>query len=530
VRSRATALLLLSSLAFVGLGVTARPAEAHAIVRETQPAADEVVAEAPSAVTIRFNEPVELAFGAVRVYDTGARRVDRGEARHRGGDTTVEVRLRPGLPDGTYTVTWRVVSADGHPVREAFVFHVGAPGERPEGIARALLAGEGDADRLTGLLAGVARWALFGSLLVLGGAVAYPLLVDAGERRRRLVLAAWVVAVAATVVAFVVHGAVAGRLSLGDALSPDVWADVASTRYGKVAVARLLLLGAFLVLRRTRVPTAVVAVAVLATPGLAGHAGTTSPVALNTVADVVHVVAAAVWVGGLVVLWTSKRLGPAVVSRFSAVATVAVAALVTSGVLRSWAEVRTVDALGERYGLVLLAKVGVFVPMLALGFLNRRVLRPRLASGDADVRSLRRSVAVEAGLAVVVLALTAVLVNQPPARVAAGTTGPFTTQVALGSYRLDVLVDPAEVGENAVHLTAVTDRGAPAPVESMQVLFRLPEADLGPLVAEGRRLAPGHFVVQGRQLSQAGRWVLEVVAVTGRFDDTRARVSVPVRR
>lgn len=137
---------------------------------------------------------------------------------------------------------------------------------------------------------------------------------------------------------------------------------------------------------------------------------------------------------------------------------------------------------------------------------------------------------MEAGLAVVVLTLTAVLVNQPPARVAAGTAGPFAAQVALGPYRLDVLVDPAEVGENAVHPTAVTDRGAPAPVESLQILFRLPEADLGPLVAEGRRLAPGHFVVQGRQFSQPGRWVLELVAATGRFDEAGARVSVPVRK
>ena len=520
---------LLSSLALVAFVAPARPADAHAIVRETRPAADEIVAESPSSVTMRFNEAVELAFGALRVFDTNGNRVDRGKARYAGSDSTVRVQLGDDLPDGTYTVTWRVVSADGHPVREAFVFHVGAPGARPEGIARELLAGESGAGRWTGLLAGVGRWALFGGLLVLGGVLAFPVLTGA-PRPRRLFPVAWTTTAAATVAGFVVQGAVAGRLPLTEAVSTDALREVADTRYGRVAIARLLLLVLLAVVRRWAPAALVVAVALLATPGLAGHAATTSPTALNVVADVVHVGAAAVWVGGLVALWASRPLVSAVVARFSRIALLAVGAIVATGVLRSWAEVRTFDALDERYGLVLLVKVAAFVPMVALGFLNRRVFLPRLSSSDQGTRWLRRSVTAEAALAVVVLALTAVLVNQLPARIAAGTAGPFTTQVALGPHRLDVLVDPAEVGENAVHLTAFTDRGAPAPIDSMQVLFRLPEADLGPLVAEGKRLAPGHFVVQGRQLSQAGRWVLEVVAVTGRFDEARARVSVLVRR
>ncbi|MDQ3756697.1 MAG: copper resistance protein CopC, partial [Actinomycetota bacterium] len=181
-RPRLAALLLCLSV-LAGLSLGTGPADAHAIVRETQPAADQVVPKAPAAVTMRFNESVEIAFGALRVYDTNGRRVDRGEARHAGGSATVRVALDDGLPDGTYTVTWRVVSADGHAVREAFVFHVGAPGARPEGIATELLAGESGADRVHGLVAGMARWVLFGSLLLLGGAVAYPMLVGAPVRR-----------------------------------------------------------------------------------------------------------------------------------------------------------------------------------------------------------------------------------------------------------------------------------------------------------------------------------------------------------
>lgn len=498
------------------MALPARPADAHAIVRQTTPAIDTTVPSSPARVVMRFNEPVEVAFGAIRVYDTEGRRVDKGKARHLDDRSTVAVALGDDLPDGTYTVTWRVVSADGHPVDEAFVFHVGAPGVRPEGIASELLAGESGAGRLVGTLAGVARWLVFASLLVLVGATAVAMRV--GVDARRVLVVGWTGAVVGTVAAFALQGAVAGGLSLADALSPEVMGDVAGTRFGQVAIARWALLAALAAFRRVRPVALAACLALAATPGLAGHAGTTPPTVVNVVADTVHVVAAGVWIGGLVVLLfvvlPSRRDIGVTVARFSRMAVAAVAALLVTGLWRSWVEVRSLDALTETYGWVLLAKVGVFVPMVVLGYVNRRRMRPRL-------------VGTEVGLAVAVIAITAVLVNLAPARVTAGVDGPFTTEVALGPYRLDVLVDPARVGENAVHLTASTAAGAPAPIEQMQVLFRLPAEGIGPLVAEGVRLAPGHYVVQGRHVSVAGRWILEVVARSGRFDE--ARVQVPIR-
>ena len=508
--SRRRVIAVAVCLAAVAMPV--RPAEAHAIVRETIPAIDSTVPTSPARVVMRFNEPVELAFGAVRVYDTDGRRVDSGDAEHMGNRQTIGVALDDDLPHGTYTVTWRVVSADGHPIDEAFVFHVGAPGERPEGIATELLAGESGAGTTEGALAGAARWLVFASLLVLVGATT--LVARTGVDPGRTVVVAWVGAVAGTMAAFVLQGAVAGDLRLGDAVSPDVLGEVADTRFGTVALARLGLLAVFAAAHRAR-PLALLACAGLAaTPGLAGHAGTTSPVALNVVADAVHVAAAGVWVGGLVLLVTSAE-ARASVAAFSRLAVAAVAALVATGLFRTWMEVRSLDAFTETYGLVLLAKVGVFVPMVVLGSVNRRRIRPPL-------------VRTEVVLAVVVLAATALLVNLAPARVTAGVAGPFLADVRLGESRLNVVVDPARVGENDIHLTAATAMGAPAPIEAVQVLFRMPAEGIGPLVADGVELAPGHFVVQGRHLSVPGRWVLEIVARTGRFDEARVRITVDI--
>jgi copper transport protein len=513
-----TARRVLLALAFACVSVVGfvAPAHAHAIVRETQPAADATVPEAPTAVVMRFNEPVELAFGAVRVYDTNGRRVDRGSPRHVGGGQGVQVELAGDVPDGTYTVSWRVVSSDGHPIEEAFVFHVGAPGARPQGIADTL--GEASHRGPLGVAAGIVRWLTFAALLVLGGAVAFDLAV-ASVARSRLFLVACATAMATTASSFVLHGAVAGGTTLGDALSLDVLGDVAGTRFGRVSLVRLALLMVLVVMPRLgvgRVVGAVFVLAVLATPGLASHAGTTSPVVANVAADTLHTAAAAAWLGGLVMLVRTRPLGDETVSRFSRLATVSVAVLVVTGAFRSVVEVGGPSNLDEPYGTLLIAKVATFVPMLALGWLNRARFRRRLGS-------LRRAATAEIALGAVVLAVTAALVNAAPARVAAAAGGRFEAHVAIGADLVHVVVEPGRVGDNVVELTF----GKPG-VEEVRVLFRMAARDIGPLVAEAHRLGPGRFAVHGRHLSVGGRWELEVVARTGRFEEARARLRVDI--
>jgi copper transport protein len=144
--------------------------------------------------------------------------------------------------------------------------------------------------------------------------------------------------------------------------------------------------------------------------------------------------------------------------------------------------------------------------------------------------TLRRLVATEVTLAVIVLGITSFLVNLPPARVAAGVTGPFVTDVRLGPYQLNVLIDPNEIGENEVHLTATQDDGTPAPIKAVDILFRMPEENIGPLHGHGTELAPGHFVVQGHELSVPGQWQIEVVARITRFDEERSTFSFTVNR
>jgi copper transport protein len=575
-------LRVLIPLVILILVALAAPAHAHAIVESTEPSIDSVVETSPPEVVMHFSEPIEVAFGAIRIFDTFGHRVDDGSVDYVEGDpTAVKVGLEPDLDQGTYTVTWRVISADAHVIQEAFVFHVGAPGTKPQGIADSVLSGQMGGDPVVGGLLGVMRILGYASLIGLAGGLVFMLFVwpksagtpdgdeaNAGfvRRWRKVLTVAWIVALVATVGSVILQGAHAAGFGLTESLHPDLLRGVVATRFGRVMSVRaaVLIVGGILwAVARPRsesepasVPgrSALFALGALvigafSATAFAGHAGSTDPVAVNVPVDVLHLAAAGAWIGGLAMLvlaaWPSFDRGAgtgsirgisAVVKRYSDVAVIAVVAIVASGLWQSWIEVRAWRAFtGTTYGVTLITKLAVFIPLVALGGFNNRWAKPRIEKAAVDggserkpLQVLRRVVVVEVVLASLVIGVTAFLVNLAPARVSAGITGPFITDVAFGDGSLNVLVDPNQVGENEVHLTATTDTGAPLEVKEMRVQFTMPAESIGPIEGRGRKLAPGHFVVQGRQLSLPGRWTLEVIGRISRFDELRVRVPVTV--
>ena len=169
------------TVAVVAALAAASSAWAHAALVSSTPANDEVLARAPARVVLRFSEPVETAFGSVRVYDGAARRVDDGGTT-RPQPREVAVGLRSGLPRGTYTVAWRVVSADSHPVSGAFVFHVGKPGAGAAGVASQVLDDQGGS-RAVDRSFDVVRFLNFAFILLcVGGAGVLALRAESARR------------------------------------------------------------------------------------------------------------------------------------------------------------------------------------------------------------------------------------------------------------------------------------------------------------------------------------------------------------
>ncbi|MCI0384785.1 copper resistance protein CopC [Streptomyces sp. CNQ085] len=499
----------------------AAPAAAHATLTGSDPARGAVVERAPRQVTLTFSESVSLADDAIRVLAPDGGRVDTGEPLDLSADGEVRhgTGLREGLPEGTYTVVWKAVSADGHPVSGAFTFSVGAPSQ-----TSAVLPDQEPGGGAVGVLHDIARYAAYtGFVLLVGGTVFVLGCLPAAARARavrRLVVAGWVTLTAATVAALLLRVPYTGAGGPGDMLDTDALGTVLETRTGTALVSRLLLLavaalfvallfrsyarrsgdgpgsgrepgdgpgddGGEQVVRDRRSPVfgalglsaggAVTAVGLAATWAAAEHASTGPQTAVAVPADIAHLLAVAVWLGGLAALLTALRWGPAVggdaVRRFSRAALGCVAVLAATGLYQSWRQVGGWEALtSTSYGRLLLVKVALVALLLWAARFSRRhttrlagspgepvpepvpvpeaapafmpgpdvtperatqLARQRAAveaarrrrERDADPAraGLRRSVLAETAVAAAVLAVTTLLTAAEPARTAAAS-------------------------------------------------------------------------------------------------------------
>lgn len=555
-------------LAAIAVALLAAPAgaSAHATLDGSAPPRGATVKEQPGAVVLRFSEPVEGNFGAVRVYDAEGEQVDEGEAFHPGGEgAELGVRLQPDLSDGSYTATYRVVSADGHIVSGGYVFSIGRAGRAPEETVAELVSGRG-ADAVAEIGLGVARAVQYAALAIALGALAFLLLVWRAEsrsfdRRLRAVLLWAALAGAISAAAGVLfHAAEAAGVSAASALDATILREELETRFGTVwaltGLAWILFgLGTWAARRGLRTWQALALLAPLGfvalEPALSGHPSTQSPVALLFSANVLHVLAVSVWLGGLATLVLilpaatreleapeRSRLLAANLARFSPIALLCVAAILLTGIGQGYAYVRDLDnLLDTAYGRAVLVKfvllVGLLVP---LGAYNRYRSVPRLeriaAGGEAPGRAgllLRRALRGEVALIAVVLGVTAALAGYAPATTV--QAGPFSGSAPLGPAELEVTVDPARVGSNQVHLYLFDARSGAqfSRIEELEVTATEPEESIGPLPLDARRAGPGHYTVQGALLSVEGDWELETTLRVSAFDQYTAELEVPVR-
>jgi copper transport protein len=538
----------------------ASSASAHATVVSSDPADGALLATAPSRVTVTYNEAVSLQLGALRVFAPDGSQVEVGSADHLDGKPqTASVPLKSGLRNGTYVVSWRVISADSHPVRGAWTFSIGATSAPNSGGAEAAPTGS----RTLGVLFGIARWLAYLCFAALAGGALFliafaPKLAD-DRRLRAIIGGGWFVLLLGTVASLLLQGPYGGGFGLGRTFDVDVLRATLHTRLGTALAWRLILLGAAGVMVSwiaTRLAEAsvrarqavggvgaAIAVALATTWSVADHSGTGSQVALALPADVLHLLAMAAWIGGLAAL-ASSVLGPqtaaldddarlTLVRRFSTTAFAAVCVLAATGVYQGWRQVRHWDALFDTdYGRLLIIKSSIFLVLLALGFLARRIL----AAKSPDLPRLRRSVAAEFGLALAVLAVTALLVESQPAAEAAPKAGPvsasspFDTGSANGTGTVNVTLDPARVGPDQLHIYVLDKNGAQESVPEVDSSLALPAQQLGPIPVKLQLAGPGHYTASNVVVPMAGKWQVLVTVRTTDIDQATVIVNVDVSK
>lgn len=235
--------LLLLLFATVGaLLAGAVPVSAHAALTGSDPQQGSVVQEAPDQVSLTFSEKVAMSDGSVRVYDPKGKEADTGEVTDLGGNSYA-VGLHSGLPDGTFTVTYQVVSADSHPVSGAFTFSVGAPSKTTVAVPEQEVGGG-----VVGGLYGFARYLSYAGFILLVGGAAFVLACwqrGAGVRPvQRLVVSGWLALTTATLAMLLLRGSYTGSGKLGDVFDLDLLGQVLQTKTGAALVSRLLLLAA----------------------------------------------------------------------------------------------------------------------------------------------------------------------------------------------------------------------------------------------------------------------------------------------
>lgn len=292
-----------------------------------------------------------------------------------------------------------------------------------------------------------ARWAGYLSLALFIGGIAFVALLwprGAGEPRARAMLAlAWTVGLLSTVVALGLQGAYAELGGIRDALSASVYANVLTTGPGLALAARgLLWVLAAVVLSallqgggRTarspgwRVGALAVSLGLLRATGMTGHNSEGTEPTWGALADLVHLLGASLWIGGLAMLAVAvlPRRDPdelaLVVPGYSKLAGASVAAIAVAGLVLAWQVVGSYDALlHTSYGQLLLVKTGALALVLFAAWRSRQWVRTRLElavllRGEAaTVRPFGYSVAAETGLVLVVLAVTSLLVTADPGR------------------------------------------------------------------------------------------------------------------
>ncbi len=524
---------------------------AHAILIETEPASQASLATPPSEIVLVFSEAVTPI--VLRLLDINGQAIAEVDDVL-GKNSRLSLPLQSRIPDGQYLVSYRVMSADTHPIAGAFSFSVGTPGTvdgfeiQEQGIepARAMVL--------------VNRLLQFISLFIAAGTVFFCVLVRppryTESSLRKIITIASAVAAATYILAIGVGGADMAGVGPGSLIDFSVWKLAAGTNLldsAIVGVSGVVILNIGWRVPHTAGRSATLLLGgVIALTGLAltGHAATAAPRWLMAPSIVLHLFTAAFWVAATIPLaWILKTSPTAdstlVLNRFSSRAAIALAVLVASGVCVAIVQVESFPALiSTDYGVVLLLKLGVVMLLLALAAFNKYWFMPRIEKSESgSVLHLRWAIYVEVGLMAGVLILTTILTTTVPPRSLAtvprqdapdvmldsfASPGDFATTMAQQGFILDVSVSPAQAGRSILTVVVTNEEGVVFLPVAVNASLSLPALDIEAVKISLEPQAGGEYYADLREIVIAGDWELRIDVLVDDFTQLVYRMRVPI--
>ncbi|MEP7287654.1 MAG: copper resistance protein CopC [Chloroflexota bacterium] len=570
---------------FIGLcllSAAAIPVLAHANLVRSEPEANAVLDGSPSQVKLWFSEVPEPAFSQIQILDRlGNVVAGVGSLQTDPSDPKVLSVSLPTLAHGIYTVTWQTLSAvDGHVTAGGFAFVIGQDQVPAGGLKAPTAIATSTSPTLPAVLT---RWLSYLAVALLTGGFAFvplvfqPALNQAATQRRKsnkasapspggasgsFSHASGLFAVLAVSWLALLLAGIAGAAVEANAAGGTLVALLGNTRFGSLFWVRMLLLamiGLLLVFRQSRWWRREMAMRwwwfgvlinmlILVTISLGSHAAALPQPVIAVAADWLHMLTASLWIGGLValllaLLWLRRtpnddkdRTMAMLIMRFSQVATLCLIAIGLTGLVQTFFQVNNLwNLIDTPYGLTLLLKLGLLIPLLGVGVVNllmtqRRIAKTLEPSDKATQpwkRLILRTVSIEIALVAAILLVTGILTNQPPSREAFGPGTVLHGQA--NDVRITVAANPGLPGLNTFDIYLKDTLNRPIDnTEKVALIFDMVEHDMGQQEAVADRVEPGHYVVQGGYISMIGTWQTEVLVRRTGQDDARTMLTMPV--
>ena len=486
-------------------------AHAHASLHVSDPRDGSVVARPPASIKLYFSEPVSPTRLAITMPDGRSAALDRFTA----SGHVVEIEPPEGLANGSYLLSWRVVSDDGHPVGGTIAFSIGQPRSAEAAATNAV-----DWPVRIGLWLG--RISLYAGLLLgAGGVFAMHILCRGSKASIRIVGALLGIGLSGSIASIGFQGLDTIEGSAGDFLRPEVWQAGLATSFGAMAgatVAGLLLAGAALTGNGSMAAwiSVLAVIAAALAPSLSGHASTAEPEWLMRGMVFVHVAAATIWAGALIPLAAELRSGraraSASLSRFSAFVPLAVLALLVSGGILAFVQVRTIEGLSTDYGTVLLIKLGLLAVVLALAAFNRwRLTSGALRGEGGAIKLLVRVIVVETLVIVAVLGVVAAWRFTPPPRTSiAGAVEPSAIHLHGGQAMAMLTVKRGPAGRMVLSASIMAADFSPLPAQEVRFVLSNPPAGIEPIGRKARRSGETEWIVDDLILPAAESWKIRI--------------------
>ncbi len=527
-----------AALVLVVLGATlalgrAETALGHAALLSSDPAANAFLQRPPGQISLSFAEPIETRSSSISLLDANAQPVAIPEPNVGGASMTVAL---PQLKPGIYNVVWANVSRiDGHAIRGSFPFTVLNPdGSLPDQTnAVGGLSSDGDPPPLADGVA-VRALSLLGLAMVVAGAVVMLFLDSPGSSTRRglvlTVYAGTAVLLAATLLNFATIRDAYDTIAIRDLIFNTPAGGYWLTRMGLVMLIAVANTFAFEAPRRTAGAligcVGIYLWAYTATSHAAAGAGSSWAKGL----DILHGMSALVWIGAIAGVAIAARLlkrdasWDSFVPRFSLLASVCVFVLLGTGFLGALVEIDEVSKLWEtRYGVILLIKLGLMLPLLAVAGYNARYGKNLLTSGTQKAqRRFLMFAAGELALGLAVFLFAAMLTQTTVSKsiVIAPDRKPFDETSSVSDLRIKLAINPNQTGLNTYRVELHDAADDLVPAQRVRLTFRYQEDQtIGASTLVLSSTETGVYVGQGPYMTIEGRWRVETEVRRADTDD-----------